>query len=124
MTDFGFAYVNRGWALTPDGQLLRASTAADLCARLLRPFFGAVVGEAYRGNAQRDTLKKVGDAAPVIVADRFRLLLRPLTRDGVVRDLAVSAAVETTNPEYVRVQGTATDQDRNPVRLDEFVRIA
>ncbi len=67
-----FAYIDGGWALDALGQIRRAASAADVMRRILRPFFGAVVGEPWRGNTRRDVLKKVVDAAPVICAEITR----------------------------------------------------
>lgn len=131
MTDPGFAAVASsdvrdpgvGWALTSDGQIRRATSFADKARRLLRPLFGPVAAEPYRGAADRAWLRKVVDAAPVICADRARLLLSPMTGAGELSELSVSAAVEATNPEYVRVVVRAVGGDGRAFELSEFARI-
>lgn len=128
MTDYGFAAEifadgTLGWALTPDGQIRRATSAADRMMRLLRPFFGAVALEPYRGAPGRAVLKKRVDAAPVICQDRARLLLKPMTDAGEITGLAVTARVEPGAPEFIRLDIRALDAGKRPVTLSEFVRI-
>ncbi|MFA5123708.1 hypothetical protein [Zavarzinia sp.] len=129
MIDYGFAAIASsdpgdsgvGWVLTGTGQIQRAVSIADRVKRLLRPLFGAVWSEGHRGNAA--PLKKMVDAAPVIVADRVRLVLAPLVSAGELALTAVDAAATANNSKFMAVAIRGVDQQRRPFQLSEFVRI-
>jgi hypothetical protein len=127
MADYGFAANwngdGYGWALDAQGQIVRAQNAGDKMKRLLRPFFGAVALEPYRGSPDRAMLKKRVDAAPIICQDRARLLLKPMLDAGEISNLRVVASVQATAPEFIVLAISVLDERKQPISMTEFVRI-
>ena len=127
--DYGFAAIpsgdpldpGLGWELTATGQIRRAAGAAHKIARLLRPLWGPVWSEKHRGNAER--LKKFVDAAPVIVADRIRLVLQPMLDSGEIADLNVTTGEVEGGGKFLRANISGVDQRKQVFQLSEFVRI-
>jgi hypothetical protein len=118
--NFGFAYIDDGWAPDAIGQIRRATSICDKMRRLLQPMWGAVRGEYYRGNARAP---RAVDALSVIVADRLRLLLTPLIRTGEIDQLDIQAAANPTNPKRRRAQISFVDRDGHVQQLSGFVRV-
>ena len=115
----GFAYEGGGWAKTATGQIKRADDVRHKAARLLRPFWGPVLSEAYRGNQLAPP--KMVDSIGVQAVDRIYLLLSPLTAAGEVTLTRVACQPAADRPKFIYAVIEGVDQHRRPWRLVQFI---
>ena len=117
----GFAYdAAAGWTITETGQIARAASIVDKARRLLRPLFGPVRGETWRGNV---AWPRGVDSLDVIIADRIRYLLTPMLTAGELSSVEIEVVDHPTQPKRKAAALILYDTNKKPHRLTEPVRI-